>query len=91
MELNTKLKQVREYLGLPREYVAQQTGLDINSIELGEVEISTAQLEGLCKFYQLPIEKLSIQSSCGYDVASLLEFKHMMKKFQKPIDKPHPI
>lgn len=57
-QLAGRLREVREYLGLSQQFVADQTGIPrvaISAIENGKRKIEALELEGLARLYQYPV------------------------------------
>lgn len=53
-----RLREVREYLGVSQEFVAQQTGIPrpaISAIEHGKRRVEALELEALAKLYNYPV------------------------------------
>jgi|HubBroStandDraft_1064217.scaffolds.fasta_scaffold708872_1 transcriptional regulator with XRE-family HTH domain len=57
--LRLRLREVREYLGLPQEFVAKQAGLHrsaLADIERGERKVDSLELARLAHVYRYPVE-----------------------------------
>jgi len=58
IELAARLKEAREYLGLPQQFVADQTGIPrmaISAIENGKRRVEALELERLAALYRHPV------------------------------------
>lgn len=56
--LAQRLREVREYLGVSQEFVAQQTGIPrpaVSAIEHGKRRVEALELEALAKLYNYPV------------------------------------
>jgi transcriptional regulator with XRE-family HTH domain len=56
--LADRLREVREYLGLSQEFVAQQTGISraaISAIENGKRKVEAMELTALASLYKYPV------------------------------------
>ena len=57
-KLADRLREVREYLGLSQEFVAQHTGLSrvaISTIENGKRKVEALELQALASLYKYPV------------------------------------
>ncbi len=57
-QLAGRLREVREYLGLSQQFVADHTGIPrvaISAIENGKRKVEALELEGLARLYQYPV------------------------------------
>jgi transcriptional regulator with XRE-family HTH domain len=56
--LAERLREVREYLGLSQEFVAQQTGISraaVSAIENGKRKVEAMELTALASLYKYPV------------------------------------
>ena len=66
--LASRLKEMREYLALSQEEVAQMVGIPrsaISLIESGERKVEAVELKRFAQIYQCPLEHLTGASSKG--------------------------
>ncbi|TQL97713.1 helix-turn-helix protein [Actinoallomurus bryophytorum] len=74
MQLGARLRNVREYLNLSQQYVADRTGIPrsaISDIERGVRKLDSLELRKLSRLYMHPVGYLLGEDDTGEDVHAL--------------------
>jgi transcriptional regulator with XRE-family HTH domain len=73
-ELGSRLRQVREYLNLSQQYVAEKTGIPrsaVSDIERGVRKVDSLELRKLSRLYMHPVGFFLGESDPGDEVRAL--------------------
>jgi transcriptional regulator with XRE-family HTH domain len=73
-QLAKKLREVREYLNLSQQFVADKTGIPrsaVSDIERGERKVDSLELRKLARLYMYPVGYFLGEEEAGDDVRAL--------------------
>ncbi|GAA1021371.1 hypothetical protein Aple_060300 [Acrocarpospora pleiomorpha] len=73
-QLGARLREVREYLNLSQQYVADKTGIPrsaVSDIERGQRKVDSLELKKLSRLYMHPVGYFLGEEDTGDDVRAL--------------------